>query len=659
VNIKKSIPSFSLRNILILLIILIVVIPNVFIFLIIYNNVSGALHNSLDDNATNSVRLLNENITQFISQKSFTIDKLSHQLSGDFSQKTHYQDLLNNVNESDQTSAALTYGNNAGQYVRSPATKLTNDIRKEQWYKLAMAHPGKVVITSPFVSTLTNKVTIILAKTTLDNRGVISMDVNLDSLNKMTHQVVVGDHGYAFLLDKDGEWIYNPKANTGTLANSQIINLTSKSSEGSFDSKSNGTNDRVFYMKNALTGWKIGGVMKVSEINKTLNPLIYKLSLLICLFLVVIITLAMLFIIFKIIRPLDKFVYLFSKISSGDLTHKVGKEIKVNKEFTNLATNMNHMIDFLRTMIENIDQKAEILAASSEELTASTEENKATSDEIAHSINEIAIGSESQSENVSDTSRHAEKINEEIKVITNKTSLLGNTADQAAGTVNTGTQSLEKVTEQMKLIKSKSGIAAASLNELTNHVKEIETMNSLINEIAEQTNLLSLNAAIEAARAGEDGKGFAVVADEIRKLAQQSQKSSQQITKVVTNIQEKTAHAVESMNGGIEEVGKGIHVVNEAGHSFESIQQAVETVTKEINNVTESVHSIFRETESTVASFETITHLAEKAINNSDNVAAAAEEQSAAMEEVAQNAAALSKIADELHQLVDTFKTRE
>lgn len=650
--------SFSLRTILIMLIVFIVIIPDVFIFSVVYKNVSNALQNSLNDNATNSVRLLNENITQFMSKNSYTINKLSQRLSGDFTPKKNIQELLNSANETDNTCVALTMGNINGQYIRSPSVKLTKDIRQEQWYKQAMAHAGKVIITPPFVSTLTKEITVIVAKTTPDKKAVISMDIDLSALEKITNQVKVGDHGYAFLLDENGNWVANPKSKPGNKVNSAFRTHMLSSSNGIFDDTSKGNNNRIYYATNPLTGWKIGGVMSVNEINNTINPLILTVSLFIIIVLAVIVGLTWLFILFKIIRPLNKFVHLFSKISSGDLTQQLGEEIKVNKEFTELSTSTNYMIGSLHSVMENINQKSETLAASSEELTASTEENKATSDEVAHSIQEIALGASDQSEKVSKTGKHADAIYNEIETITLKTNTLTETADQASETVNMGTQSLRKVTEQMNLITSTNNEVSTSLDKLIGEIKEIEKMNDLINDIAEQTNLLSLNASIEAARAGAEGRGFAVVAEEIRKLAQQSQQSSKLVSNVVSTIKSNTTNVIESMKNGTKEVKKGINVVADADHSFGDIQNAVKLVGKEIRNVSESVKKISLETESVVATFDRIAQLASNASSNSESVTAAAEEQSASMEEVAGNATALSNMADELHQLVSTFKLR-
>lgn len=184
--------KLSLKAIEILLIVFVVVVPDLIIFSIVYNDVGTSLSNQLYADAKNNVQMLNDNITQFINEDTYAINAVSKQLSGgDLSKKQSVQDLLSQVPKSHASINAVTVGNNQGQYVRSPQAVLENKVNHETWYKQAMANPGKIIITPPFISTLDHKLTIVMAKSTPDGKAAVGMDVDISSLQKIVKKVSV------------------------------------------------------------------------------------------------------------------------------------------------------------------------------------------------------------------------------------------------------------------------------------------------------------------------------------------------------------------------------------------------------------------------------------------------------------------------------------
>lgn len=104
-------------------------------------------------------------------------------------------------------------------------------------------------------------------------------------------------------------------------------------------------------------------------------------------------------------------------------------------------------------------------------------------------------------------------------------------------------ETLQNFVELIVKASMNSVRAAHTIDEISEQMEEIVSMQGSIRKVAEQTNLLALNAAIEAARAGESGRGFAVVADEVRNLSQNSHNVSDAISAKVNEAMESVSNA--------------------------------------------------------------------------------------------------------------------
>jgi methyl-accepting chemotaxis protein len=275
---------------------------------------------------------------------------------------------------------------------------------------------------------------------------------------------------------------------------------------------------------------------------------------------------------------------------------------------------LNTMKNNLHTVIQSIRATAEQVAAASEELSATGQQIMSNSEETTAQAKVASEAGGQVNSNLQTLASGAEEMNSTIGEIAKN-------AGDAARVAGEAVQAAEHANQTV----AKLGDSSA----------EIEKVIEVITSIAQQTNLLALNATIEAARAGEAGKGFAVVANEVKELAKQTAKATEEIKQKIGAIRENTGGAVGAI-GGI----KG--VIDKVSQISTTIATAVEeqsaTTSEMTRNVTEAARGA-----STIS--ESIKGVAEAAQSTSTNVG----ESQTATEH-------LSKMANELRDLVGQFK---
>lgn len=243
-----------------------------------------------------------------------------------------------------------------------------------------------------------------------------------------------------------------------------------------------------------------------------------------------------------VIHPIEALVKVSDAVSKYDLNQRA--KVDSNDEIGKLAVSFNAMIDHLKDIIHKVINAAEVITNSSDEINTS-------SDDLATQTNE-------QAASITQTSA---TLNEFTSIVQ-----LNSENSEAAGSVLLGfNRDIQSKSELMNNV-------TATMEDIHNAGKRIDSIVTVINDISFQTNLLALNAAVEAARAGEAGRGFAVVASEVRNLAQKTAESSKTIQEIVS-------HNVESTE-------KGKQLVNETTEFFSDIVQVMQDIVNKIKQIT-------------------------------------------------------------------------
>jgi methyl-accepting chemotaxis protein-1 (serine sensor receptor) len=320
---------------------------------------------------------------------------------------------------------------------------------------------------------------------------------------------------------------------------------------------------------------------------------------LVTLFVIIVIGLGLIWLIpGSVIVPVNEAVSIAQSIADGDLTHVV--QVNRKDELGKLLTSLETMRAKLSGVVANVRGGSEGVA------TASAE--------IAQGNNDLSARTEQQASALEETAASMEELNSTVKQNADAARQANQLASKASEVAIQGGEVVGQVVATMK------GINEAS--------RKISDIISVIDGIAFQTNILALNAAVEAARAGEQGRGFAVVASEVRSLAGRSAEAAREIKTLI--------------NTSVERVEQGTVLVDKAGGTMTEVVTSIRRVTDIMGEIS-------------AASDEQAAGVAQvgEAVQSMDQVT---QQNAALVEQMAAAASSLKGQAQELVQVVATFK---
>ena len=339
-------------------------------------------------------------------------------------------------------------------------------------------------------------------------------------------------------------------------------------------------------------------------------------------------------------KPIHRGVEFAKKLSSGDFTTTL--DINQKDEIGNLAQTLNTTATQLRQMFKEIQTSSDNLTCAASDLKTISNHMASGAEQTSSKSNTVAGAAEQMSENMSSVAAAAEQ------GATN-TNIVASSAEELSASINEIAKNSEKARNVSIHAVSLTKKSSEQVEGLGKAAQEVSKVTETIKDISEQTNLLALNATIEAARAGEAGKGFAVVANEIKELANQTANATGEIKKRIEGIQV-------SISGTIQNMEQVPIVINEVNEIVTTIATAVEeqsATTKEIaSNVAQVSQGIMSVTENVNQS----TSVAGDIATDISEVSQAANEITNSSSQVNNSAVDLSKLSEQLKEMVGRFK---
>lgn len=500
---------------------------------------------------------------------------------------------------------------------------LSIDISSRDYFIEALA-TGRTAYSQPMVTQGTNVATIMLAAPVWGERGteavgVVAFSVTLDFLQQLVEAMSLDGHGYGWMINNAGVVVGHPDASyigsgeiTAQIAALQPIVQQMLAGKSGVDTyRLDKTRKLIAFAPVEQNGWSIAVEAGLSDLLGVVTRMLVA-TIIACSAAGVVLAY---WLAASLSKPVVELQRSAGQVSAGDLTAEISVERR--DEIGLLASSFNKMVSSLRQIIGNVQEAADRVLATTSQLSAAAEETSASIEQVAASANHFSQTVSSMNSNVGQVSAST------AQVVT-----------MAAE----GEAALEKTAAQMEELHRSIQELAEIIASLDTSSAEIEKIVQAISAIAEQTNLLSLNAAIEAARAGEHGRGFAVVAEEVRKLSEESSGATEEIRTLISDVQRKTQQAVEGMHRSVVNVDETARVVGDSGRLLSSIIRSINEIGQRIQNIGDDT----------------------KAIDlGAQEIAAATEEQSATVEEITSSVQGLSEMAEELQDVIASFKVRQ
>ena len=479
--------------------------------------------------------------------------------------------------------------------------------------------------------------------------GAIVFIIKLDRLSEKITVVKMGKTGYPFMTDTQGLVIAHPSAENIFKTNiakikgmEEIARRTIAQEAGVAAYRFKGVDKIAGFAPVKSTGWSITVTQNEHEFLSTVHSM-QRLVIIVGSIFLLIIVLGILWFVKGIMAQLggepSDIAYIADSIAEGNLTITFREDPGSS---TGVYASMKQMAGNLTDILSEITHGTQTLTSSSTELATISEQMADNSEHTSERSNSVAAAAEEMTANMNGVAAATEETANNIQMIVAAAEEMSSTIAEIASNTAKGSHTTMEAVKKAEEVSHK-------VNDLGQAASQISKVTEAIADISEQTNLLALNATIEAARAGEAGKGFAVVAGEIKALAQQTAEATSEIGSRIGEVQATTKESVVAIESIVEVINEINTIVTSVAAAIEEQSATTQEIAHNVSQAGEGVHEVNE-------NINQASEVAGEVSKDIHKVSLASDEMHAGSLQVHESSSDLSKLAEDLNQLVARFK---
>ncbi len=490
--------------------------------------------------------------------------------------------------------------------------------------------------------------------------GAVQRDYSLDSFDELVKAGVIEENEKVLIADKSGNLVAHSSLNLAekeeNMASEEWFKAVASKETmgGDYDMRSDGTEWRVSYYKEPVTGWT---TVIYRDSNVSMKSAKQAALIVIVIGLVLVVVAG--FIIYLLAKSFTEPIYAINDsiiaLRNGQFK-KIDRFTKRGDEFGEIVNNTNGVIDYLTEVITDIKRSSQFVGEQAGELSDTSEQIRNAAESVSVAVQEVAKGAASQAETIQKSSGNLNDLSDAIKTVAGNAEQLAGTASDINEASLTSAGALKNLTENVHSMSSSVDEIKETMKVTSNAVNGVNEKVDMINSIASQTNLLALNASIEAARAGEAGRGFAVVAEEIGKLASDSADTADRIRVEMTHLLKASGEAIsrtDEVSATCEKVNK---VLEDTVNTINSLIAGVEKAVDGISNISALTEECDASKVIIVDAMNSLSSVSEENAASTEETGASVQELDSTAAVLAESAAKLNEVAGKLEQELEFFK---